>query len=325
MADVRALLRNERLARRITHPYVTYSNAGTLSCNICNLRLQADALWEPHLAGKVHKQNLARVKAAKSQTSTQSVVSVAESIHQTSENLSSGNAKGKKRKAEEEDEHAAQQMKGKKRKAANSESEEDVSDGNNKKVKSSFQDDQSASFPTRIVDRSDDTVLRRPNDILDIVMAPDVADGSKAIDEAEYAAFEAAIAAAPVGNGGIEQSTAKRVLNSEADIAAAPITAAELASREMEDLNAQRKGKREEEIEEEKEDATRALEEEFDEMDQLEARVKRLKEMREKLRMAAQEEAVGIGDPNELEMIETASKEDSDDDDDNYDDDWNFG
>ncbi|KAL9001923.1 MAG: hypothetical protein Q9188_005122 [Gyalolechia gomerana] len=32
MADVRSLLRNERAGRRITHPHLTYSTAGTLRC-----------------------------------------------------------------------------------------------------------------------------------------------------------------------------------------------------------------------------------------------------------------------------------------------------
>jgi hypothetical protein len=66
-------------------------------------------------------------------------------------------------------------------------------------------------------------------------------------------------------------------------IESAPMTAAEIAARAREDQSAQR-AKRDEEMEGEKEDAARALEDEFEEMEGLEERVKRLREQREALR-----------------------------------------
>ena len=61
------------------------------------------------------------------------------------------------------------------------------------------------------------------------------------------------------------------------------MTAAEIAAQAREDQSAQR-AKRDEEMEGEKEDAARALEDEFEEMEGLEERVKRLREQREALR-----------------------------------------
>jgi hypothetical protein len=70
---------------------------------------------------------------------------------------------------------------------------------------------------------------------------------------------------------------------SGAVIEAKPMTAAEISAQAREDQSAQR-ARKDEEMEGEKEDAARALEDEFDEMEGLEERVKRLREQREALR-----------------------------------------
>jgi hypothetical protein len=70
---------------------------------------------------------------------------------------------------------------------------------------------------------------------------------------------------------------------SGAVIEAKPMTAAEISAQAREDQGAQR-ARKDEEMEGEKEDAARALEDEFDEMEGLEERVKRLREQREALR-----------------------------------------
>ncbi|KAJ4377716.1 hypothetical protein N0V83_000545 [Neocucurbitaria cava] len=72
--------------------------------------------------------------------------------------------------------------------------------------------------------------------------------------------------------------------HSGAVIEAAPMTAADIAAQAREDQSAQR-AKRDEEMEGEKEDAARALEDEFEEMAGLEERVKKLREQREALRI----------------------------------------
>jgi hypothetical protein len=106
-------------------------------------------------------------------------------------------------------------------------------------------------------------------------------------------------------------------LYSGAVIEAAPMTAAELAAQAREDMSAQR-AKRDEEMEGEKEDAARALEDEFDEMEGLEERIKRLREQREALR---NKHVVAKAD-NVVAAISQPVDEESDSEEDW--DDWNF-
>lgn len=102
---------------------------------------------------------------------------------------------------------------------------------------------------------------------------------------------------------------------SGAVIEAAPMTAAQLAAQAREEQSAQR-AKRDEEIEGEKEDAARALEDEFEEMDGLEERVKRLREQREALRTASGR----VVEPEEAEP--TATQKDENEESESEDEDW---
>lgn len=105
---------------------------------------------------------------------------------------------------------------------------------------------------------------------------------------------------------------------SNAVIEAAPMTAAELAAQAREEMSAQR-ARRDEEMEGEKEDAARALEDEFDEMEGLEERMKRLREQREALRSkrVAAETSL-VPDPAPQQDPEESDSDDGWDD-------WNFG
>lgn len=113
-----------------------------------------------------------------------------------------------------------------------------------------------------------------------------------------------------------------KIAYSGAVIEAAPMTAAEIAAQAREDQSAQR-AKRDEEMEGEKEDAARALEDEFEEMEGLEERVKRLREQREALRstsggiMKVEEDGVKPA-PSAEEDGESESDDDEDWDD------WRF-
>lgn len=98
-------------------------------------------------------------------------------------------------------------------------------------------------------------------------------------------------------------------------IEAAPMTAAELAAQARDEQNAQR-AKRDEEMEGEKEDAARALEDEFDEMEGLEERVRRLREQREALRtkhLDARSDAMSLPTPQPEEEESESEDEDWDD------------
>ncbi|KAK7964407.1 Zinc finger protein [Apiospora saccharicola] len=115
--------------------------------------------------------------------------------------------------------------------------------------------------------------------------AASAAATQKSIDEAEWALFEAEIA-----NGAEPTPPPPSTLPNpggaagDAVISAPALTADQLAAKSQEEEHERRKLRFEVEIADEREDATRALEDEFDEMEELEARVRKLKEKREELR-----------------------------------------
>ncbi|KAF2123866.1 hypothetical protein P153DRAFT_371194 [Dothidotthia symphoricarpi CBS 119687] len=120
-----------------------------------------------------------------------------------------------------------------------------------------------------------------------------------------------------------ERPPAQPTRYSGAVIEAAPMTAAEIAAQAREDQNAQR-ARRDEEVEGEKEDAARALEDEFDEMEGLEERVKRLREQREAVRsISGQHMAVesNVSAAPQMEVDEEDGESESEDEDW---DDWRF-
>lgn len=139
-------------------------------------------------------------------------------------------------------------------------------------------------------------------------------DKVDAVDEDEWTAFEADIAAA------------EAPYSADAVISAPAMTAAEVEARAEEE---KKRPAVEAELEDEKEEATRALENEFEEMEELEERVRKLKEKRAALRVRTVGETAategmaeaakgGTGKEN-VGMDEDA---DLDDDDDEEDDDW---
>jgi flagellar motility protein MotE (MotC chaperone) len=101
-------------------------------------------------------------------------------------------------------------------------------------------------------------------------------------------------------------------------IEAAPMTTAEIAAQAREDQSAQR-ARKDEEMEGEKEDAARQLEEEFDEMEGLEERYKKLREQREALRRARSQTKV----EDVVHPVAQPEDAESDSDDEEWDD-WRF-
>jgi zinc finger protein 830 len=130
------------------------------------------------------------------------------------------------------------------------------------------------------------------------------------IDEDEWAAFEADIAATEVPVA-------------EAVISAPAISAAELAAKSREEESAQRKERQAAEMEGDKEDAARKLEEEFEEMGELEERVRKLKEKREALRTKEAAILQSAPQPTEVRpLAKTAVDEEDEDDEEDDEDDW---
>ncbi|ORY58441.1 uncharacterized protein BCR38DRAFT_353014 [Pseudomassariella vexata] len=105
------------------------------------------------------------------------------------------------------------------------------------------------------------------------------------VDEAEWAAFEAEIAAADAAQP-LKPSTIANTNDpfSDATISAPALTADQLAAKSLEEEIERKKHLVDMEMADEKEDAARAMEAEFEEMEELEVRVRRLKERREELR-----------------------------------------
>lgn len=144
------------------------------------------------------------------------------------------------------------------------------------------------------------------------------ADASQAVDEGEWAAFEREVAAPA------RVPHAPAALAAEATISAAPVSAEELAAQQQKESESART--RETEVEGEREDAARFMEDEFDEMEQLEERVRRLKEKREELRKKRtldETEPTSEPVPESRAPAGTHSDDGESDDDDDWDN-WRF-
>ncbi|QIX01876.1 hypothetical protein AMS68_007393 [Peltaster fructicola] len=71
MADVRSMLRAERESRRITHPHASYTSAGNLLCNICEVPIKSERAWNAHLHTTQHSLRLGRERDAAQARSSQ--------------------------------------------------------------------------------------------------------------------------------------------------------------------------------------------------------------------------------------------------------------
>lgn len=211
--------------------------------------------------------------------------------------------------------------------------ESDDSDSqDSKKSKVRFADED--SFATTPLPDEDGAPKVVPEAVPEPVLAPPPIQPANAdiVDEEEWAAFEREIATLEPAPDALS------AIRASATIEAAPLTAEEIAAQAREELSTQR-GRKEAELEAEKEDATRHLEEEFEEMEELEARVKRLRERREQLRRGSETsqrpQAASTNDPHaekattdhvETSVLEQINGEEDDEDDDEEDDwdDWRF-
>jgi zinc finger protein 830 len=144
------------------------------------------------------------------------------------------------------------------------------------------------------------------------------------IDEDEWMAFEAAIAA----------TDRVASYSTDAVISAPAMTAEEVAAKEAEEAEEQRTAA-DIQVEDEREEAMRAIENEFAEMEELEQRVRRLKERREALRVQAPKpaaatngslKATGGTNLGKENFNGVAGAEDEEEDDgEDYEDDWAWG
>ncbi|KAI1387943.1 uncharacterized protein F4822DRAFT_296614 [Hypoxylon trugodes] len=165
---------------------------------------------------------------------------------------------------------------------------------------------------------------------------PQAPTANNAIDEAEWAAFEAEVVNDTTTN---TTNGTNGTSYADATISAPALSAAELAaakSAEEEHERRTRDSLLDAQIADEREDATRALEAEFEEMEELETRVRRLKERREELKKASMVNLRGAAKEGEDMVMakspvkgagkenrgDTINEEDEEDDDDDDEDDW---
>lgn len=210
---------------------------------------------------------------------------------------------------------------GKKRKAGSPEDGEDENEEDRKRVKGSGGEDVASRQRVNQPEREAEPAPAAP--------APEPPTENTA---AELDALEADLAA-------LERENKTNAAGASATISAPSQTAEELAAQAREELSAQR-GRRDAELEEAKEDAARALEEEFAEMQTLEERVRKLREKRELLRTGTMEQAAegatpevdgggpqkiaGASEDAEKPKDEVDESDDEDEDDEDFDD-WSFG
>ncbi|KAF2837665.1 hypothetical protein M501DRAFT_1006686 [Patellaria atrata CBS 101060] len=300
MADVRSLLRDNRAARRIRHPQATYTTNGILTCNVCNTSLKSDANWEPHIRSPQHTTSLQKAVQRGAPPAAPS---------------------NKKRKASSDDE-LDENMERKKVKpppingfVREMTTEEEATESETADHVTSVSHINAHSRDDEVTLEPDTPSTARPlvqDPPLEISQAPPISE----VDEDEWAAFERDIADPPPG------SFTLAGLNAVATIEAAPMTTQEIAAQAREEQSLQ-KGKRDAELEAEKEDAARQMEEELDEMEALEQRVQKLKEKREAIRRAQGTENKAV-DPllQSADVPNVTEQDDSDEDEDEDADEW---
>ena len=269
MADVRSMLRSERIARRLNHPHLAYSTTNTLVCLVCHIQLKSEALWHKHLESNQHAMRLQRIR----DNALGRPPGAPPPTEDTEDQLPDSTNGSKKRKAD-----GMNGVTRKKAKPANG-----VPSGFFDE-EALYQDQSSDSEPQQgtkvhlrqLSDSLPSASTKQSPSIQNQNPTPPTTADAATVDEDEWAAFERDVATPPP-----EPSA----LTAAATISAAPMSAAELAAQSREQANLQKRSLREAEIEGEKEDAALRMEEELDEMAGFDERVKRLREKREKLRL----------------------------------------
>ncbi|KAL8660098.1 MAG: hypothetical protein Q9226_000090 [Calogaya cf. arnoldii] len=293
------------MSRRITHPHLTYSSTGTLICQICHIQVKTEALWKKHLESTSHTTSLQRSREA------------AATAPALVENTNRANG-SKKRKADDDSSDEDTRKRTRAQDSSHSiEREEQIVTrpeityrealSTEDQTQKRFRADEESQPNPPITDQEP-----QPNARPSISSIQPPAQTDNHINEDEWAAFQREVASPPP-----EPSA----FTAAADISAAPMTAAELAAQSREQASRQAKERMEADLEGEKEDAARQMEEELDEMAELEDRVRRLREKRELLRVQRGEGKAGGGiageekvPPDEVVQEEEGSHDDTDDD-----------
>ncbi|KAK5724432.1 hypothetical protein LTR15_004477 [Elasticomyces elasticus] len=282
MADVRVLLAAERASRRITHPNAAYTADGKLRCNLCEQIIKSDAAWQAHLHSTTHTLRVSR----ESESASRGPIKKRKALD------SSPDAADERKRAKPDENEGRREVLADPPIGMEDEAEKlaglaAMARGNNApapvatpRVAQEFGLPQPTEVGSQSLEAAQvQSLATAQGQLLGRTFDDGGSTAQKASgDDDELAAFERELAE-------LEERNRVAALNAEATISAAPMTAEEIATQAREEQSAQR-GRRDVEIEDERDEAANALADEFDEMDGLEARLKRLRERREALRDA---------------------------------------
>ena len=332
MADVRSLLRQQRAARRIEHPHAAYSDGGKLLCTVCHEQIKTESLWEGHIQAEGHRKRLQRLQTVPRVNGQSEDGGKQKRKHDDAgadEDVDMDDMARRKRSRPEVDTPTLVESEGDKelkeqtstpprlsRRTSQTPSQGIELQIPSRPATPAHRDGSSVSTPGNQQLTSHSTTSLPSRRASALVNEDRPTSITPQVDEAEWAAFEADIAATSVP------------YDEDAVISAPAMTAEESAAaiKAEEEAAEKRRAQADVDLEDEKEEATRALEEEFDEMEELEARVKRLKEKREALRKrggsfgqeaASKPEVVG-----KEKLKDAIMEEDEEDDDEEDEDDW---
>lgn len=277
MADARVLLRQQRASRRIEHPHAAYTDGSKLLCTLCREPIKAEGLWDSHVAGEKHRRRLLDARAPDG-------------------GEAAGAAKRKQSDDGGDDEDAVTRKRSRPAIAVATGRDREGSEvrdsgkealtppGLVRRASTTPSHGVELQIPSRPATPSRPSTSRQPsNGTPAPPLPPPLPPQKHDIDESEWAAFEADMAAesAPYANDAVISAPAMTAEQSAATAAAAA---------------AQAKAQADVDLEAEREEATRAMEDEFADMHELEERVRRLKEKREALRQRGSHGA-GQGEP----------------------------
>ncbi|KAI0847293.1 hypothetical protein F5Y00DRAFT_120071 [Daldinia vernicosa] len=366
MADARALLRAHRAENRIKHPHAAYSDAGKLLCKLCHEPVKSEALWESHIRSPSHRKraqalqsNLPEQPQAVSSTDGANGKRKHDDVDEGMSDAD-GDAEEAIRKKRSKPDLALSTSNGGEKRLSPSELSRRTSHppvqgvevaipsrpatpaaGSNSATSTpkgapvgrspligSETISTSTSTPSNLPISTQSLSVPSSTTTTATTAPPPAQPSNDAVDETEWAAFEAELAAEPAPTSGLQSYSA------DATISAPAMTAAQIAAKSQEEENERRKHFVDAQIADEREDATRALEAEFEEMEELEGRVRRLKERREQLRKggvanlrggpAANDDVVMAKSPADDKENNDSSipeeDEEEEDDDDEYDD-----
>lgn len=370
MADVRALLRQQRAARRIEHPHASYSDAGKLVCTVCNEPIKTESLWDGHLRSAGHRQRLQSLQQSSAKTVGNGYAGfVDEGSHKRKLSESDDEemvdqedeAARRKRTKTDTSTERAQETTGTPAKKDDSKSAKPITPPFTRRTSGTPTVGVELQIPSRPATPSTTgtpmSTTPKSAPIGRSPLIPDAPTGSQPqgasaalstatgtqpaptaaapaapapIDEDEWAAFEADLVHGAAAQTSTTKPAAAALLDGDAVISAPVMSAAEVAAKSEEEEQAKRRALVDIQIEDEKEDATRALETEFEVMEELEARARRLRERREALRVQGNGGgAPGItkdseekGIPAGKENAATTQEDDDEEDEDEEEDDW---